>query len=168
MSSGQPSHTGTTMSPGGPSGGGLSRKAKIISWIAQIGAAAILGQTLFFKFTGAPESVEIFRTLGAEPWGRLATGVMELIAVVLLLSGRWAAFGGVLAAGLMFGAIGSHLTKLGIEVQGDGGLLFALAVITLTLASIVVVLRRGQLWGLATQLGLFPGAARGPQERPYP
>jgi hypothetical protein len=126
----------------------LSRPALVASWVAQVGAAAILAQTLFFKFTAAPESVYIFTALGAEPWGRIGSGVAELVAVVLLLSGRLAALGAVLAIGIMGGAIGSHLTKLGIEVQDDGGLLFGLALVTLALASLVAWLRRGQLLGL--------------------
>jgi putative oxidoreductase len=98
-----------------------------LSWLLQIVVAVILLQTLFFKFTGAPESVYIFTTLGAEPWGRIGSGIAELIASGLLLWTGTAGVGGVLAMGLMAGAIGSHLTRLGIEVQGDGGLLFALA-----------------------------------------
>lgn len=96
-------------------------------WIVRLVAAVILLQTLFFKFTGAPESVYIFTTLGAEPWGRIGSGIAELVASGLLLWTGTAGVGGVLAMGLMAGAIGSHLTRLGIEVQGDGGLLFALA-----------------------------------------
>jgi putative oxidoreductase len=98
-----------------------------LDWIVRLVAAVILLQTLFFKFTGAPESVYIFTTLGAEPWGRIGSGLAELVASGLLLWTGTAGFGGVLAMGLMAGAIGSHLTRLGIDVQGDGGLLFALA-----------------------------------------
>jgi putative oxidoreductase len=98
-----------------------------LDWIVRLVAAVILLQTLFFKFTGAPESVYIFTTLGAEPWGRIGSGIAELLASGLLLWTGTAGFGGVLAMGLMAGAIGSHLTRLGIEVHGDGGLLFALA-----------------------------------------
>ena len=98
-----------------------------LDWIVRLVAAGILLQTLFFKFTGAPESVYIFTALGAEPWGRIGSGIAELIASGLLLWTGTAGFGGLLAMGLMLGAIGSHLTRLGIEVQGDGGLLFALA-----------------------------------------
>ena len=98
-----------------------------LDWIVRIVAAVILLQTLFFKFTGAPESVYIFTTLGAEPWGRIGSGIAELVASALLLGSGSAGIGGLLAMGLMAGAVGSHLTALGIEVQGDGGLLFALA-----------------------------------------
>lgn len=120
----------------------LGRLATAGTWTLQLTAAAILGQTLFFKFTGAPEAVYIFETLGVEPFGRLFTGGMEAIAVVLLLVPRLAAAGAALAAGLMVGAIASHLGPLGIEVQGDGGALFAMALIVAAAAAGVLGLRR--------------------------
>lgn len=129
----------------------LGKGAAALSWTLQLVAAAILGQTLYFKFSASPESVHIFSTLGAEPWGRIGSGVAELLAVVLLLVPRTAAIGGLLALGVMAGAILSHLTKLGIEIrlpgeaEGDGGLLFALAVATSVSAALVVVLRRSEL-----------------------
>jgi len=123
----------------------LSKQATVVSWIAQLTAAVILGQTLFFKFTGAPESRFIFERLGIEPWGRYGTGVLELLAVILLLIPRTAATGAILAVGLMAGALMGHLTKLGIEVQGDGGLLFKLAMVTLIAALIVLAIRRRQI-----------------------
>jgi uncharacterized membrane protein YphA (DoxX/SURF4 family) len=122
-----------------------SRAATIVSWTARLVAAGILLQTLWFKFTGAPESVYIFDTLGVEPWGRLATGVLELVAAALLLWPRTAAWGALLAAGIVAGAILSHLTFLGIEVQGDGGLLFGLALTVLAASLLVLWLHRGQL-----------------------
>lgn len=108
-------------------------KAKIlVSWAMRIIAAGILLQTLYFKFTGAPESVYIFETVGMEPYGRIGSGIMELIAAILLLVPRTAWLGAVLGIGVISGAtIFFHLTKLGIEVQGDGGLLFYLAVVVL-------------------------------------
>jgi putative oxidoreductase len=108
-------------------------------------AAVILLQTLFFKFTGAPESVHIFTTLGAEPWGRIGSGVAELIAAVLLFTPRFVWAGAGLALGLMGGAIMSHLTKLGVVVQDDGGLLFALAVVTAVCGTAVLWLHRTEI-----------------------
>src|SRR5215470_20330019 len=99
----------------------------IVSWTLRIVAAVILLQTLFFKFTAAPESVYIFTKVGAEPWGRIASGVVELIAAALLLTPRFNWLGSLIALGVMAGAILSHLTVLGVEVQGDKGLLFSLA-----------------------------------------
>lgn len=105
-----------------------------LTWAARLVAALILGQTLLFKFSGAPESIHIFETLGAEPWGRFVSGIMEGVAVLLLLAPvgrRGLVLGSLLVVGLMGGAVMSHLTLLGIEVQGDGGLLFAMALLTL-------------------------------------
>ncbi|HEU5220156.1 MAG TPA: DoxX family protein [Gemmatimonadales bacterium] len=118
---------------------------KALSWIGRLLAAGILAQTLYFKFTGAPESVYIFSRLGVEPWGRIGTGVLELVSVILLLSPRTPALGSVLACGLMAGAIMAHLTMLGISVQGDNGLLFKLALTTLLAALVVLVINRRDL-----------------------
>lgn len=117
----------------------------LASWVLQVIAAAILAQTLFFKFTGAEESKYIFATLGAEPWGRVATGCAELLAVILLLAPRTIVLGALLALALMTGAIGSHLTRLGLVVRNDGGLLFALAVTVFVCSMILLVLRRRQI-----------------------
>src|SRR5258706_15273873 len=121
------------------------RTHTIASWILQLIAAAILAQTLFFKFSGAAESKFIFTALGAEPWGRVATGCAELVAVILLLAPRTAALGALLSLGLMTGAIGAHLTKLGISVQNDGGLLFGLAITVFVCSAATLVVRRQQI-----------------------
>ncbi len=130
----------------------LTGGARRASWLLQVGVAAILAQTLFFKFTAAPESVYIFSTLGLEPWGRIGSGVAELVAVVLLLVPATAALGALLALGVIAGALGAHLTRLGIEVQGDGGLLFALAVAVFAASLAILWLRRGDLARLASRL----------------
>jgi putative oxidoreductase len=115
------------------------------SWLLQIVVAVILLQTLVFKFTGAAESVYIFSTLGLEPWGRYASGIAELIAAVLLLVPGFAPYGALLAVGVIAGAIMSHLTTLGIEVQGDGGLLFGLAITVFVCSLAILAIRRGEL-----------------------
>lgn len=134
------------MSPG-------NRKALVItSWVLQLLVAAILGQTLFFKFVGAPETKALFDVLGAEPWGRYATATAELIAVVMLLVPRTAMFGGALAAMILLGAIFSHLTRLGISIDPEalgrpelaplaGPSLFVMAVVALVGAGAVGAFR---------------------------
>jgi len=112
----------------------------IIYWIARLVAAAIMLQTLYFKFSGSAESVYIFSTIGMEPWGRIAVGIFELIAALLLILPSTAWLGAGLALGLMVGAIGMHLIILGIEVLGDGGYLFLLAVVV-SVCSIYVLIR---------------------------
>jgi hypothetical protein len=128
---------------------------RIASWLLQLIVAVILGQTLFFKFTGAPESVYIFSTLGAEPWGRIGSGLVELVAVVLLLIPQTAALGALAGVGIGAGAMASHLAFLGIEVQGDGGLLFALAGVVLLGSLATLALRWRELAALRA---LLPGA----------
>ena len=132
----------------------MPKSQAAISWVLQLLVAGILLQTLFFKFTGAEESVYIFTTVGAEPWGRIGSGVLELVAAVLLLVPVLAPYGAILTIGLMGGAIMSHLTLLGIEVKGDGGLLFGLALTALAGSVVVIALRRMQVPVLARLLGV--------------
>lgn len=105
-------------------------KNPIFIWIVKLITVVILVQTLYFKFTGAEESVYIFTTLGIEPYGRIGSGVVELIASILILIPRTTLIGALVGFGTMAGAILSHLMFLGIEVKNDGGTLFILAIIT--------------------------------------
>ena len=131
----------------------------IFSWACRIVVAIILLQTLFFKFTAAPESVYIFTKLGAfihtyvpyastgtvEMSGRIGSGIMELIAAVLLLIPRFVWAGAILGMAATGGAIVSHLTFLGIEVQADKGLLFFLAITVFVSSAIALFLHRVQI-----------------------
>jgi len=123
------------------------------SWVLQLIAAGVLLQTLFFKFTAAPESVYIFSTLGAEPWGRIGSGVIELVASVLLLVPATTTIGAALALAVMAGAIVSHVTVLGIEIQHDGGLLFGLALLVFVAAAAILALRRREIPVIGVWLG---------------
>jgi|SRR5208282_3117236 len=137
----------------------VSRPVLIFSWACQIVAAIILLQTLFFKFTAAPESIYIFTKLGTfvhsyfpsasvgavEVSARIGSGIMELIAAVLLVTPRFVWAGAVLAMAATGGAIVSHLTFLGIEVQGDKGLLFFLAIAVFVTSAIALFLHRMQI-----------------------
>jgi uncharacterized membrane protein YphA (DoxX/SURF4 family) len=114
-------------------------------WALRVIAAFLLLQTLFFKFTGAEESVYIFSTLGMEPWGRIGSGVLELIASILILYPRTTFIGAALGAGLMSGAIFFHLTRLGISVKDDGGLLFAYAILVFISCVILLFIYRGEI-----------------------
>jgi len=126
---------------------GHSRAFVWTSWALRLIVAVILLQTLFFKFSGAKESVYIFSTLGMEPWGRIGSGIVELIAAILLLLPATVGLGALLALGVISGAILSHLTRLGIALPavGDHGELFALAVVVFVGALIVLMLHRREL-----------------------
>ncbi len=126
----------------------MSSKLIIVSWVCRIIVAIILFQTLFFKFTGAEESKYIFTTLMGpefEAYGRIGSGVVELIAVILLLIPGTAWLGALLALGTITGAIMSHLTMLGIVVKDDGGLLFILAVTVFVLSGLTLLIHRRDL-----------------------
>ncbi|MEM6377361.1 MAG: DoxX family protein [Bacteroidota bacterium] len=120
-------------------------KSSLISRIAAYVAALILLQTLFFKFTAHPDSVYIFTQLGLEPFGRIGIGVLELITAVLLILPKTRGIGGLLGVGIISGAIFAHLTQLGIVVNGDGGTLFGLAVVTFITSAVVAWLNRHQI-----------------------
>ncbi|MEO1022190.1 MAG: DoxX family membrane protein [Bacteroidota bacterium] len=117
----------------------------IFKWILRLAAAGIMLQTLYFKFTGAAESIYIFETVGIEPWGRYLSGVGELIASILILIPAYTWAGSVIALGVISGAILSHLTVLGIEVQGDGGTLFILAIIVFMASALLLFFTRGDI-----------------------
>jgi len=119
---------------------------KIFIWILRLVAAGILLQTLYFKFGAHPESVDLFTQLGVEPWGRIGTGIIELLAGILLLIPSYSRFGAIISIGLMIGAIGSHILVLGIAHAGDGGTLFFMAIIVLICALILSFLEKDQLF----------------------
>jgi len=121
---------------------GLTARQRVVSWVCQLVAAAIMIETLFFKFTAAPESVYIFRRMGTEPWWRWGQGIWELLASICLLVPRLRWMGGILTTGAMLAAILSHLTWLGFSIMGDHGLLFGMAVLTFTCGFTVMVMHR--------------------------
>jgi len=126
----------------------MSSKLTVISWMCRVIVAIILFQTLFFKFTGAEESKYIFSTVlspDLEAYGRIGSGLVELIAVILLLIPGTVWLGAFLALGTISGAILSHLAFLGIVVKDDGGLLFGLAVTVFVLSSVILLIHRREL-----------------------
>jgi len=124
-------------------------KKKIVVIVLTLYVAFIFIQSLFFKFTNAPETQHIFGTLdewaaglgfggGFSPKGlfsQYVIGSAELVASSMLLLGlvigglkKLQPLGGLMATGIMSGAIIFHLfTPLGVNVQGNGGLLFFMA-----------------------------------------
>jgi putative oxidoreductase len=113
--------------------------AKILDYIARGIIVAVLVQTLFFKFSAAAESVAIFTALHAEPWGRIGSGIIELLASLLLVVPRTVIYGAGIALATMSGAIAAHIFVLGVSVAGDSGLLFGLACLV-ALASVTTLL----------------------------
>ena len=134
----------------------MSKPAVIVSWILQLVVAFILGQTLFFKLTGAPETIALFEIVGAEPMGRYATAVAELMCVVLLLVPKTSVIGAIGSVGVITGAIMAHITKLGVRIDpvklGDprlealeGPSLFVMALVVFFGSLIIIAIRRTQI-----------------------
>ncbi len=115
--------------------------------ILRLLSAIILLQTLYFKFTAQPESVAIFTEIGAEPWGRIGTGLIELLSGILLLIPNQSLKGDLLAIILMLGAIMTHLCVLGISVMNDGGKLFGLALVVLISCLGICIIQKDKIVG---------------------
>jgi len=124
----------------------------IVTWALRLIAAVILLQTLFFKFTASEESVYIFSTVGMEPWGRIGSGIAELIAAILILYPRTTWLGSLLGIGVMSGAIFFHLTKLGIVVMNDGGQLFIYALLVFLSCAALLFIYRNDLFSFLKNL----------------
>ncbi|MEO8405414.1 MAG: DoxX family protein [Chitinophagaceae bacterium] len=129
------------------------KQTKIGLWTLRIIAAVILLQTLFFKFSAAPESVYIFSTIGMEPWGRVGSGIAELIAAILILIPSTTGIGALLGLGVMSGAIFFHVIKLGLVVMDDHGQLFIYALLVFISCLILVYSYRRQLLALVRPAG---------------
>jgi putative oxidoreductase len=124
---------------------GLTRRQRAVSWVCAIIAVAIMVETLFFKFTGAKESVYIFSKMQTEPFCRWGQGIWELLASIYLLMPRLKWVGGLLTTGAMGAAIVSHMTWLGFSILGDRGLLFAMACVTFVCGFTVLMLHRREI-----------------------
>ena len=122
----------------------MNKPTNYLLWAAKGVAAVLMLQTLYFKFQAAPESVYIFTKVGIEPWGRIGTGIIELIASALILIPRTSWIGAGLGLGVMLGAIATHLFLLGIAVQGDGGQLFFYALAVAVSCLTILYLTRQQ------------------------
>ena len=120
----------------------------ITSWVLRLTVAIILLQTLYFKFTAHPDSVHIFSSLGVEPWGRIALGIIELITAILILTPKTKIIGMINSLGIILGAIFSHLLVIGVNVGNDGGGLFTLAIIVLFASILFLIINKTEVISL--------------------
>lgn len=125
---------------------------KYIPLIIRIVIAAILIQTLRYKFTAHPDSVYIFEKAGLGDVGRIGSGIVELIAAILILIPRTIWLGALLTLGMISGAIVTHLTKIGIEVNGDGGTLFFMAILIFILSAITLWIHKKEIPFIGSKL----------------
>jgi putative oxidoreductase len=130
----------------------MNKSKKIVSSILAIISAVIMLQTLYFKFSAAPESVYIFTQLHLEPYGRIGVGILELISSVLLIIPISRIYGAIIGFGIMFGAIFSHITQLGIVVMNDGGYLFILCLIVFVCCLVCLFLEKDKIIKIISKL----------------
>jgi len=125
---------------------------KYLPLIIRIVIAVILIQTLRYKFTAHPDSVYIFEKAGLGDAGRIGSGIVELIAAILILIPRTIWLGALLTLGVISGAIVTHLTKIGIDVNGDGGRLFFMAILIFILSAITLWLHKKEIPFIGSKL----------------
>lgn len=119
-----------------------------LEWVLRLVASIILLQTLYFKFSSAEESVYIFSKIGIEPYGRIGSGIAELIVAILILIPRTTWIGALGGSAIMIGAIFLHLFVLGIRIKDDGGFLFALAIITLSSCLGLIYFNKNKIYNI--------------------
>lgn len=121
--------------------------SKHISLILKITIAVIMIQSLFFKFSGAQESIDLFTKLAGkrEAFFRIGIGILELITSIILFVPQKTWLGASLSLGIMSGAVLSHLTILGVAHHNDGGALFFCALLALVSSSILLYLHRKEV-----------------------
>ena len=117
---------------------------KIISIILQV----LLGiGFLNFGYTKfkSPDMVEGFKHFGYPDWFRIFTGIVEVIAAVIIIIGIWnhtlAALGAFLIVATMIGAIFTHI-KIKDTLKG-----FMMPIILLILGSTVLILNFPDFFG---------------------
>jgi len=150
-------------------------------WLLTVYVAVVFIQSLFFKFTGSPETVYIFQGK-LDPWAASlgfagvfapggifsakVVGSFELIASVLLIAGAFIAsqravqvLGAAMGLGVISGAIFFHLfTPLGVAVvntdgSSDGGELFMLACGVWVACALLLWIRRAVWLGWLARIG---------------
>jgi len=110
----------------------------IARWLPAILLILIFAPQGWAKFSATSGWGVAFRHWGYPDWFRITIGCLELIACLLLLSGRAAAIGALIIIAVMLGAMGTH-------VVFDHGRHMTSEVVPLTLALITLFLRRDQL-----------------------
>ncbi|MDC0088264.1 hypothetical protein OAI07_01840 [Akkermansiaceae bacterium] len=121
----------------------MKKSTTVTNWIFRIIILVIMVMTLPPKLSGAPEVVELFTKLGAEPIGRYTVAIFELTAAILILVSATQVYGAILAAGLMSGALMGHITKLGFE--GMMGQMATFAIVALISSLVVLFIQKEKI-----------------------
>ena len=101
------------------------------TWICQLVACYMLIRAGLGKLEGTAMDVALFQSLGMDPVGRYAIGILEVTAGLGLLHPLTAALSAFAGTGVLTGALIAHSTRIGWEGSSVffityGTLLFAL------------------------------------------
>ena len=85
----------------------------VVLWILQIAAAGMFLMVGFLKLSGNAQLVGLFEAIGLGQWFRYLTGTLEVAGAILLLIPRTSGLGALMLAGVMAGAVMTHLFVVG-------------------------------------------------------
>jgi putative oxidoreductase len=93
--------------------GSTGKIMNVVLWILQIAAAGMFLMAGFSKLVGNEQMVGLFEAIGVGQWFRYLTGALEVAGAILLLIPRTSGLGALMLAGVMAGAVMTHLFIIG-------------------------------------------------------
>ena len=90
-----------------------SNKGRFSERSLQIAAAGMFLMVGFLKLSGNAQLVGLFEAIGLGQWFRYMTGTLEVAGAILLLIPRTSGLGALMLAGVMAGAVMTHLFVVG-------------------------------------------------------
>ena len=95
------------------SSGSTAKIINVVLWVLQIAAAGMFLMVGFLKLSGNPQLVALFEAIGLGQWFRYLTGALEVTGAILLLVPRTSRLGALMLAGVMTGAVVTHVFIIG-------------------------------------------------------
>ena len=93
--------------------GSIAKIVNVLLWVLQIGAAGMFLMVGFLKLSGNAQLVGLFQAIGLGQWFRYLTGTLEVAGAFLLLIPRMSGLGALMLAGVMVGAVVTHVFIVG-------------------------------------------------------
>ena len=132
------------LTQGTRSGSGSTAKIiNVVLWVLQIGAAGMFLMVGFLKLSGNAQLVGLFEAIGLGQWFRYLTGTLEVAGAFLLLIPRTSGLSALMLAGVMVGAVVTH-----VFIVGGSPLM---AIILLVVTGVVAWGRRQRTMNLLAQ-----------------
>ena len=93
--------------------GSTAKIVNVVLWVLQIAAAGMFLMVGFLKLSGNPQLVGLFKAIGLGQWFRYLTGTLEVGGAILLLIPRTSGLAALMLAGVMVGAVITHVVIVG-------------------------------------------------------